>query len=51
LRLFACLANDSASSSRHRRMVHRSSRSSIGHSLLEINTGFLHLAIRQQPYK
>src|SRR5437764_14989034 len=49
LRLFAWLASDSASSSRHGRTVHRSSTSCIDYSLFELNTRFLHLAIGQKP--
>src|SRR5215472_10778293 len=48
-RLFAYLAIDSASSSPHGRTVHRSSTSCIDYSLFELDTRFLHLAIRQQP--
>src|SRR4051794_2061651 len=51
LRLFACFASDSASSARHGRMVHRSSVSCIDYLLFELNTGLLHLTIRQQPYQ
>ena len=51
LAIVRVLATDSASSSRHGRIVHRSSTSCIDYSLFELDTRFLHLAIRQQPDK
>src|SRR5206468_9784814 len=48
-RLFACLASDSTSSSRHGRTVQRSSKSCTCLFSVESDSSFLHFAVRQKP--
>src|SRR5207249_7259473 len=48
-RLFACLASDGASSSRHGRTVQRSSKSCTRLFSVEPDPSFLHFAVWQEP--